>query len=84
MKDQEMPEGVQGLKHKSEESFVTSTQVANEKKVFSKEEFELRSNILAYEDDDIDTKENTKHMKDFEPRPNILTYNNDEDIDATN
>lgn len=52
--------------------------------MFSKEEFELRSNILAYEDDDIDTKENTKHMKDFEPRPNILTYNNDEDIDATN
>nr|AFK47490.1 unknown [Lotus japonicus] len=90
MKDEEMPEGIQGLlqlkseikpgknsEHKcDEEHVVTNNEYIIEKKVFT-EELEPRSNISAYDDDHVDTKGNKKYMEDLEPRPNLSAYDDD-------
>ncbi|KAJ1397713.1 Organ specific protein [Sesbania bispinosa] len=98
MKDQDMPEGIQGLvnfnsekktlpavegsKHNCDEEPLVKNTQVTIEKKVFVEDFEPRPNVSAYEDDDIDAKEKKKVVKDFEPRPNVSAYGDDDKNDA--
>ncbi|KAI4295537.1 hypothetical protein L6164_035576 [Bauhinia variegata] len=91
MKDQAMPEAIQGLlnldsdiqsetkhkthEHKCEEPLVAET---NKNKVFAGE-FEPRPNISAYKDG-----EEKKFIKDFEPKPSFWVYDEEDKVGSVN
>lgn len=87
MKDQPMPEAIQGLVHRdSTPSQPTknascdhpSVGTRNKNQPFA-EDFEPRPSVTSYHDDDVDQEEK-KFVKDFEPRPSASAYN-DDDVD---
>uniref|UniRef100_A0A5B7BV51 Putative organ-specific protein P4-like isoform X1 n=1 Tax=Davidia involucrata TaxID=16924 RepID=A0A5B7BV51_DAVIN len=90
MKDQPMPEAIQGLVHEGSVSPLknkktdchTSTEERNddhtelEKQKHFDEDFEPRHNVLVYNDGTKLTEEKS-FVKDFEPRPNLSVYHDD-------
>ncbi|KAE8008509.1 hypothetical protein FH972_005014 [Carpinus fangiana] len=89
MKDQPMPEAIQGLVHRdSAPSQPTknancdhdhpSMGTRNKNQPFAGD-FEPRPNVSSYNDDDVGQEEK-KFVKDFEPRPSASAYN-DDDVD---
>ncbi|KAK6916551.1 Organ specific protein [Dillenia turbinata] len=89
MRDQPMPEAIQGLvrsKSLSNENCHTSADTINKvllveefehkaEKPFT-EDFEPRPNVSVY-DNDVKPTEEKSFIKDFEPRPNVSVYDND-------
>lgn len=65
---------VEDSKHKCEEPLTTNAQVTIGKNVFTGY-FEPILNMSAYDDNDVDTKENKGFVKDFEPRQSVTSYN---------
>lgn len=84
MKDEAMPEAIQGLIDTRESvsprsNKKTECHTSAKEKHFV-EDFEPRPNISAYHDDE-KPEENKDFVKDFEPRPNISAYHNDEKLE---
>jgi hypothetical protein len=86
MKDQPMPEAIQGLVHldsapsqptKNANCDHSSMGTRNKNQPFA-EDFEPRPNISAYNDDDVGREKEKKFVKDFEPRPNLSAYDDDD------
>ena len=82
MKDQPMPEAIQGLIHQggsvspvSNKKRDCHTSTDAKEKPFVKD-FEPRPNLSAYSDDTKLTGEKS-FVKDFEPRPNVSAYGDD-------
>ncbi|GFY89680.1 hypothetical protein Acr_06g0016200 [Actinidia rufa] len=82
MKDQPMPEAIQGLIHQGDSVSPVSnkkrdchTSTDAKEKPFVKD-FDPRPNVSAYSDDTKLTGEKS-FVKDFEPRPNISAYSDD-------
>ncbi|KAI3448044.1 hypothetical protein Pfo_004709 [Paulownia fortunei] len=82
MKDQHMPEAIQGLvdhatsvpsfpNKKNDCHTLTEAKDSDDRQV---KEFEPRPNISAYSDDAKLEKEEKSFTKNFEPRPNISAY----------
>ncbi|CAL5378579.1 unnamed protein product [Camellia sinensis] len=79
MKDQPMPEAIEGLIIHGARSAANNNQLVNdsaEKKAFVKD-FEPRPNVSAYHGDKVDLK-GKPFVKDFVPRPNVSAYHDDE------
>ncbi|KAK3022021.1 hypothetical protein RJ639_047411 [Escallonia herrerae] len=88
MKDQSMPEAIQGLIHggtvtplsRKKVDCHTSTEGRNNIQLASGDDFEPRPTVLVYLDDEKLTEdksfmqEEKSYVKDFEPRPNALSY----------